>query len=159
MSRKSRKRNRAMRMHQNNTSALSAEIMSDEYDEEESIMKPVPQSQSHVGMMDSSKLELDLTYQRPTDPVRVKKIVETFDPALVNVLKVSVRNGHNYVFDGGHTLAALKMINGSDDFPVLCQIFHGLSYEEEAVLFAKQRGNSKPVGIPYKLRALEVAGD
>ena len=82
-----------------------------------------------------------------------------FDPALVNLLKVSARDGHYYVFDGGHTLAALRMVNGKKDFPVLCKIYYGLTYEEEAVLFAKQQGNAKKVGIPYKLRALRVVRD
>ena len=114
---------------------------------------------TEIGSLNSSRLELDYSYQRPTEPERVRSIVSQFDPALVNLLKVSVRDGHYYVFDGGHTLAALRTVNGQRDFPVLCKIYYGLTYEEEAVLFAKQQGNAKKVGIPYKLRALEAAGD
>ena len=114
---------------------------------------------TEIGSLNSSRLELDYSYQRPTEPERVRSIVSQFDPALVNLLKVSVRDGHYYVFDGGHTLAALRTVNGNKDFPVLCKIYYGLTYEEEAVLFAKQQGNAKKVGIPYKLRALEAAGD
>ena len=114
---------------------------------------------TEVGSLSSARLELDYTYQRPTEPERVRSIVSQFDPALVNLLKVSARDGHYYVFDGGHTLAALRTVNGKKDFPVLCKIYYGLTYEEEAVLFAKQQGNAKKVGIPYKLRALEAAGD
>lgn len=114
---------------------------------------------TEIGSLNSSQLELDYSYQRPTEPERVRSIVSQFDPALVNLLKVSARDGHYYVFDGGHTLAALRAINGKKDFPVLCKIYYGLTYEEEAILFAKQQGNAKKVGIPYKLRALEAAGD
>ena len=114
---------------------------------------------TEIGSLNSSWLELDYSYQRPTEPERVRSIVSQFDPALVNLLKVSARNGHYYVFDGGHTLAALRAVNGQKDFPVLCKIYYGLTYEEEAILFAKQQGNAKRVGIPYKLRALEAAGD
>ena len=114
---------------------------------------------TEIGSLNSSQLDLDYSYQRPTEPERVRSIVAQFDPALVNLLKVSARNGHYYVFDGGHTLAALRAINGKKDFPVLCKIYYGLTYEEEAILFAKQQGNAKRVGIPYKLRALEAAGD
>ena len=114
---------------------------------------------TEIGSLNSSQLELDYSYQRPTEPERVRSIVSQFDPALVNLLKVSARDGHYYVFDGGHTLAALRTINGNKDFPVLCKIYYGLTYEEEAILFAKQQGNAKKVGIPYKLRALEAAGD
>ena len=111
-----------------------------------------------VGYLDSDKLVKD-TYQRPTDPDRVKGIVEKFDPALVNLLKISSRGGCYYIFDGAHTLAALKKVNKKDKFPVLCHIYHGLTREQEALLFAKQRGNSKDVPIPYKLRALAEGGD
>lgn len=45
-----------------------------------------------VGYLDSDKLVKD-TYQRPTDPTRVKDIVDKFDPALVNLLKISFRDG------------------------------------------------------------------
>ena len=111
-----------------------------------------------VGYLDSDKLVKD-TYQRPTDPTRVKDIVDKFDPALVNLLKISSRDGCYYIFDGAHTLAALKKVNKKDKFPVLCHIYHGLTREQEALLFAKQRGNSKDVPIPYKLRALAEGGD
>ena len=159
MSRKSRKRNRTIRAHQEGALFNPVENPEANRNEEEYPMNLMDYQVSDVGFLSSATLELDLSYQRPTDPIRVKKIAEMFDPALVNALKVSVRDGHNYVFDGGHTLAALKLVYKRNDFPVLCQIFHGLTYEQEATLFAKQRGNSKPVGIPYKLRALEAAGD
>ena len=114
---------------------------------------------TEIGSLNSDQLELDYSYQRPTEPDRVREIVSKFDSALVNLVKVSARDGHYYVFDGGHTLAALKKVNGTKSFPVLCIIYHGLTYEDEAILFAKQQGDAKKVGIPYKLRALEAAGD
>ena len=104
-------------------------------------------------------LYIDRTYQRDTDPTRVKKIVDHFDPNLVNIVKVSFRNGRYYVFDGGHTLAALKQVNGGDNFLVSCKVFYGLTYEQEAELFAMQTGFSKKVGEAYRIRALEAAGD
>ena len=58
----------------------------------------------------SIMLESDTSYQRPIDLKRVQRIVENFDARLVNPLKVSGRDGHYYVFDGAHTLAALKEI-------------------------------------------------
>ena len=114
---------------------------------------------TEIASLNSEQLELDYSYQRPTEPERVREIVSQFDPALVNLVKVSARDGHYYVFDGGHTLAALRKVNGKKSFPVLCKVYYGLTYEDEAILFAKQQGNAKKVGIPYKLRALEAAGD
>ena len=68
--------------------------------------------------LDSALLERDFSYQRPVRMEKVSKIVAEFDPLLVNTLKVSLRNGHYYVFDGSHTLEALKIVKGKEHFPV-----------------------------------------
>ena len=109
--------------------------------------------------LDAAILERDFSYQRPVNMNRVRQIVSEFDSDLVNILKVSYRDGHYYVFDGSHTLEALRQVNGKEHFPVVCKLYKGLSYEREAMLFAMQTGNSARVGMPYKLRALEQAGD
>ena len=107
----------------------------------------------------STMLESDTSYQRAIDLKRVERIVENFDPRLVNPLKVSSRDGHYYVFDGAHTLAALKDVNKFDNFMVDCMLFHGLTYEDEAYLFALQRGESKEVASAARLKALLLSGD
>lgn len=162
----SRKRNRARSCRiQRNIGCLSEPEQTDFTSESPTVPKggPSPESLPNVWTeicsISSDKLELDMRYQRPTDAARVKRIVEEFDPALVNILKVSLREGRYYVFDGGHTLAVLKEVKKKPSFPVLCQVFHGLTYEQEALLFAKQRGDAKDVGIPYKLRAMAEGGE
>lgn len=107
----------------------------------------------------STLLESDTSYQRPIDMKRVERIVENFDPRLVNPLKISLRDGHYYVFDGAHTLAALKEVNKFDNFMVSVMLFHGLTYEDEAYLFALQRGESKEVATAARLRALMLSND
>ena len=52
-------------------------------------------------MLPSTLLVTDPKYQRPLEMGRVRRIVEKFDPGLVNILKVSHRDGKYYVFDGG----------------------------------------------------------
>lgn len=99
-------------------------------------------------------LETDTSYQRPIDTSRVERIAENFDPRVVNTLKVSNRDGHFYVFDGAHTLMALKRVHGDDPFLVDCKVFFGLSYEDEAYLFALQTGESKDVAFGIRLRAM-----
>ena len=108
------------------------------------------------GQLMSSELS-SAPYQRPVDANRVKKIAEDFDPRLVNCLKVSKRDGKFYVFDGAHTLAALKMVKGNTPFKVDCKIFNNLSYEDEAYLFALQSGNSKEVAFNYRLKAMLIS--
>lgn len=58
--------------------------------------------------VNSAFIVIDEDYQRELDQNRVKRIVANFNPDLVNPIKVSYRNGKYYVFDGQHTLAALK---------------------------------------------------
>ena len=112
---------------------------------------------THTENLLSSMLETDMTYQRPVDLKRVHRINKHFNPGLVNTLKVSHRNGHYYVFDGSHTLALLKLRHGEGVvFEVQCVIFENLTYEEEALLFAEQTGESKDVDFLYKLRAMAV---
>lgn len=102
-------------------------------------------------------LETDTNYQRKIDRAQVDRIVAGFDARLVNTVKVSNRDGHFYVFDGAHTLAALKRMNGDKPFAVDCKVFHGLTYEDEAYLFALQTGASKAVAFSARLRALLVS--
>ena len=72
-------------------------------------------------MINSKMLEVPRgSYQRELNINRVRKIAAKFDPRLVNPPKVSYRNGHYYVFDGQHTIAVLKMINGGRDLMVSC---------------------------------------
>jgi hypothetical protein len=65
----------------------------------------------------------DPDYQRTLDVNRVKRIVANFNPNLVNPIKVSLRNGKYYVFDGQHTLAALKMKNNNQNLLVECKVY------------------------------------
>lgn len=109
--------------------------------------------------INSEKLISDPAYQRPIDERRVKRIVSTFNPGIANEPKVSHRNGMYYVFDGQHTLAALKMMNGNKHLPVNCKVFTGLTQQDEARLFSEQNGLARGVMRNDKMKALYVAGD
>ena len=108
--------------------------------------------------VNSSRIITD-RYQRPLNQSRVKKIVKNFNPLLVNPIKVSRRNGKYYVFDGQHTLNALVNMNGGKHLNVDCKIYEGLSYEDEAELFAAQNGDSRAVTSAEKISALYEAKD
>lgn len=111
------------------------------------------------GKLNSDKIVSDKAYQRPLDTRRVKKIVDDFNPKLVNPIKVSHREDKYYVFDGQHTLKALVLRNGGKDLPVECKIYENLTQEQEAELFAEQNGISRTVDIASKMRAKHLAGD
>ena len=104
--------------------------------------------------VNSAFIVIDEDYQRELDQNRVKRIVANFNPDLVNPIKVSYRNGKYYVFDGQHTLAALKMRNGGKDLMVECKIYRGLSEADEAILFSEQNGISRQVATNAKLKSV-----
>ena len=98
------------------------------------------------------------TYQRDLRDHRVRRITAAFDPRLVNPPKVSCRNGRYYVFDGQHTIAALKMLNGGKDLMIRCFVHTGLTESEEALLFAQQTGESARLTPGARMRAQIFGG-
>ena len=114
---------------------------------------------SEIKMIWSYDLLIDETYQRELNMDRVRKIVSHFNPNLVNYVKVSCRDGKYYIFDGQHTARALMLRNDDKDTQIPCKVFYGLSYEDEAYLFAQQTGLSSPVALRQKLLSLYLAKD
>ena len=109
--------------------------------------------------LNNADLQLNPRIQRKLDPARVERIKAEFSPLVANPIKVSFREGKYYVFDGMHTRAAIRSFNESDDFPILCRVYYGLTEEQEAKLFSMQCGSSEAVSMGDRLRALEVAKD
>ena len=121
----------------------------------ETIIRPFEEK-----MVSSALLEIPRnTYQRNLNPERVKRISHSFDERIANEPKVSLRNGHYYVFDGQHTIAARVERNGGKPLAILCKVYLGLSESDEATLFAEQNGFSAELTAGVKLRALIYAGD
>ena len=75
---------------------------------------------------------------------------KNFDLYQINPVKVSRRNGINYVFNGQHTIEIVALVSGSRDTPVWCMIYDDLCYEEEADIFANQMKYVKPLN-PYEI--------
>lgn len=110
--------------------------------------------------VNSSKIFSDQRYQRPVDPVRVKAIASEFDPDFVDPVKLSKRpDGKYYIFDGQHTLEVLKLMNGNRDLNVDAKIYTGLTFEDEARMFAKQDKLRKNVAPHERMKALYWAKD
>lgn len=89
----------------------------------------------------------------------VDEIVKDFDVRFLNVVKVSRRNGKNYVFDGQHTMEAVAQKSGARDTPVRCQVYCDLDYQDEAKIVADQDEHSKPLSGYEKWKAYIEAGD
>ena len=88
--------------------------------------------------------------QRVLSSNQVKKVAANFDVYQINPVKVSRRNGINYVFNGQHTIETVALVSGSRETPVWCMIYDDLDYEREADIFANQQKYVKP------LKAYEV---
>lgn len=89
-------------------------------------------------------------YQRVLSQSHILKAAENFDLYQINPVKVSRRNGINYVFNGQHTIEIIALVSGSRDTPVWCMIYDDLNYEHEADIFANQQKYVKPL-IPYEV--------
>lgn len=77
-------------------------------------------------------------YQRNLSLSHIKKAAENFDLCQINPVKVSRRDGINYVFNGQHTIEIVALVSGSRDTPVWCMVYDYLKYEHEADIFANQ---------------------
>ena len=89
-------------------------------------------------------------YQRPLSESHILKAVNDFDVCQINPVKVSRRDGVNYVFDGQHTIEIVAAKSGSRETPVWCMIYDDLAYREEAHIFAEQQKNKKNL-VPYEV--------
>ena len=98
-------------------------------------------------------------YQRPLSESHIRKALEEFDVYQINPVKVSRRDGINYVFDGQHTIEIIATESQSRDTPVWCMIYDDLQYKEEAHIFADQQKHVKNL-VPYEtFKAHIEAGD
>jgi hypothetical protein len=92
----------------------------------------------------------DQEYQRALSQHHVERTAANFDLRQINTVKVSRRNGINYVFDGQHTIDVVALVSGSRETPVWCMIYDDLDYQEEAHIFANQKKFVKPLR-PYEV--------
>ena len=106
-----------------------------------------------------SQIRVDSLYQRRLDMARVDKIVREFDGDTFNEPKISYRDGVYWVFDGQHSIAAWRKLNGGEDKLITCKIFKGMTWLDECYAFMRQNGISKDPSINEKLRAAKEAKD
>ena len=89
-------------------------------------------------------------YQRNLSAVHIQRAAANFDLYQINPVKVSRRDGINYVFNGQHTIEIVALVSGSRDTPVWCMVYDDLSYQHEADIFANQQKYVKPL-LPYEV--------
>lgn len=113
----------------------------------------------HFDLIPIRNLVSNQDYQRDLSESHITKTIRDFDVYQINPVKVSHRNGQNYVFDGQHTIEMIASMSGSRDTPVWCMVYDDLQYQEEAHIFAEQQKHVKSL-VPYEMFVAHVeAGD
>lgn len=104
----------------------------------------------HFEQIPIKNLVSNQEYQRNLSLSHVRRAAENFNLYQINPVKVSRRDGINYVFNGQHTIEIIALVSGSRDTPVWCMIYDDLFYEAEADIFANQMKYTKPLS-PYEI--------
>lgn len=113
----------------------------------------------HFDLIPIRDLVSNQNYQRKLSETHIVNTIQEFDVYQVNPVKVSRRDGLNYVFDGQHTIEIIASISESRDTPVWCMVYDDLKYEEEAHIFSEQQKHVKSL-VPYETFIAHVeAGD
>ena len=84
-------------------------------------------------------------YQRKLSQRHIDRTVANFDLRQINPVKVSRRDGKNYVMNGQHTIEIIAASSGSRETPVWCMVYDDMNYIEEAEVFAEQQKYTKPL--------------
>lgn len=104
----------------------------------------------HFELIPIKNLVSNQEYQRNLSIPHVRRTVANFNLYQVNPVKVSRRDGVNYVFNGQHTIEIIATVSESRDTPVWCMIYDDLDYMQEADIFANQQKFVKPL-VPYEV--------
>ena len=93
--------------------------------------------QVHFEQIPIKNLCSNQDYQRNLSIKHVQRAAANFDLYQINPVKVSRRDGINYVFNGQHTIEIVALVSGSRETPVWCMVYDDLVYTQEADNFCK----------------------
>ena len=97
-------------------------------------------------------------YQRPVKEATVKRLSREWDPLLLFPLVVSYRDGRYNLVDGQHRACVMRMKNNGKDMVTLCQVYRGLTYEQEAELYYKLDRAKGHLRLAHATKALLESG-
>lgn len=104
----------------------------------------------HFEQIPIKNLVSNQEYQRNLSISHIRRAADNFDLYQINPVKVSRRNGINYVFNGQHTIEIVAAVSGSRDTPVWCMVYDDMEYQHEADVFANQQRFVKTLS-PYEI--------
>ena len=91
----------------------------------------------HFEQIPIKNLVSNQEYQRNLSLHHISMAAKNFDLYQINPVKVSRRDGINYVFNGQHTIEIVAQVSGSRETPVWCMIYDDLTSTFGAVLLGK----------------------
>lgn len=104
----------------------------------------------HFELIPIKSLVSNQDYQRNLSKAHIERTAKNFDLYQINPVKVSRRDGINYVFNGQHTIEIVAAVSGSRDTPVWCMVYDDMDYTTEADVFANQQKYIKTL-VPYEI--------
>ena len=111
-----------------------------------------------VRTLSTSRLTSGLPYQRPVEQKNVDKLIRNWNSRELYPVIVSFRDGKFNVVDGQNRIAAMRQMAGGGDVIVPCIIHTGMTYEEEADMYAKLDTDKAPLTPRQHTKALVEAG-
>lgn len=92
---------------------------------------------SQIKSVPLAKFRVSPSAQRDLRPARVDYLVANFDPEQFGYPVVNFRDGHYYIIDGQHRVAAAKdwLGTGWETQNIDCRVYSGLSEKQEADTF------------------------
>ncbi len=97
-------------------------------------------------------------YQRPVKDRVVDKLVREWDPRLLTPLVVSYRDGRYNLVDGQHRVCGARKKNGGKDVMMVCQVYTGLTYQQEAELYYLLDQSKGHLRLSHATKALLESG-
>lgn len=128
---------------------------------------------SEVRDVPADQLTVDPRVQRLVDPGRVRRLADNWDDKMTGILTVSDRRrlvmpgapgdvdvaGELVVLDGQTRVAAFRVVCGEGtSAPLLCQVYTGLTLQEEAAMFL-DHNDRKAVHVRDRFRLSVTAGE
>lgn len=108
--------------------------------------------------LSTNQLTSGLPYQRSVEKKDVRKLVREWDPRKLTPVIVSARDGKFNVVDGQHRIEAMRRMAKGKDVTIPCLIYTGMTYEDEAALYAQLDQGRKRLTLPQSLNAMVEAG-
>ena len=108
--------------------------------------------------LSTSQLTSGLPYQRPVKQEKVDRIIREWNPRKITPIIVSFRDGSFNIVDGQHHAEAARQRAGGRDVDVPCIIHTGMTYQEEAQMYADLDTDKTPLTPRQHTKALVEAG-